>query len=188
MDRREARGKMPISSTGNSGVAAGDQGFTLIEMVVALVIAGMVAALVLPGINRGLDGLRLKSSAARLASALRYARERAISEQRFYRVVIEPAKNRLYIIAEFGQPVRQMELDSRVRISSLVIDGALLDQPGQLEKALEIFFLPNGSASQLEIVLENSRGNKARVINGYLAGSFKVIAGAHGRALLPGTI
>lgn len=56
-------------------------GFTLIELVVVLVIAGLLLAVVPPLFSSALPGVQLKSTARELASALRFARDRAVTRQ-----------------------------------------------------------------------------------------------------------
>jgi len=68
------------------GHAVGDRrgpqgGFTLIEMVVVLVIAGMVAGVAAPMVANALPGVQLKAKARELAAVLRYARDRALTHR-----------------------------------------------------------------------------------------------------------
>lgn len=57
------------------------QGFTLLELLVVLVIAGLLLSLTPPLISAALPGVQLKSSARQLAAALRYARSYAVVQQ-----------------------------------------------------------------------------------------------------------
>ena len=56
-------------------------GFTLLELLVVLAIAGMILAVTPPLFSAALPGLQMKSSARQLASALRYARSSAVTQQ-----------------------------------------------------------------------------------------------------------
>lgn len=60
--------------------AAGNEarGFTLMELLVVLVIAGLAVSLVGPGFQRLLPGLGLEAEARSLAAMLRHARSQAI--------------------------------------------------------------------------------------------------------------
>jgi general secretion pathway protein H len=69
---------MPISATGRSTAKqkALERGFTLLEMLVALVIVGMLAGLAMVSVNQGSRGLRFE--AQRLAQLMILAREEAM--------------------------------------------------------------------------------------------------------------
>lgn len=54
------------------------RGFTLMELLVVLVIAGLAVSLVGPGFQRMLPGIGLESEARTLAAMLRHARSQAI--------------------------------------------------------------------------------------------------------------
>lgn len=73
-----------MASTGaNRAAARRDRGgFTLIELIVVLAVIGLVLALVLPNVGRGLAPYRLAATARELATALRLARNQAVAENR----------------------------------------------------------------------------------------------------------
>lgn len=56
-------------------------GYTLIEAVVVLAILGIALSLVTPMVFRGISGTRLKATARRMTSAIRYARNLAITRR-----------------------------------------------------------------------------------------------------------
>lgn len=61
-------------------------GFTLVELIVVLVIAGLALALVGTSISRNISGAEMRTAARKVAAGLRYTRTRAIiskSEQVF---------------------------------------------------------------------------------------------------------
>lgn len=57
-------------------------GFTLVELLVVLAIAGLILAVTPPLLGAALPGLELKAAARRTASALRLTREIAIAQGR----------------------------------------------------------------------------------------------------------
>lgn len=61
-----------------SVVGSEARGFTLMELLVVLVIAGLAVSLVGPGFQRLLPGIGLESEARTLAAMLRHARSQAI--------------------------------------------------------------------------------------------------------------
>ena len=69
-------------------------GFTLLELVVVLAIVAAVAGVVAVQLSSASGAVHVKAAARELASALRYARSRAIAEQRETAVVLDARKHR----------------------------------------------------------------------------------------------
>lgn len=55
------------------------QGFSLVELAVVVLIAGLVLAMSTPAINRYLNQARLRDSASRVAGEIRIARQKAVT-------------------------------------------------------------------------------------------------------------
>src|SRR5882672_7230965 len=68
---------------------AGNDGFTLLEMLVVLTILALVAVVALPQLNRPSDGLRLQTAARDLVGALRLTRATAILRSAVATLVID---------------------------------------------------------------------------------------------------
>ncbi len=64
---------------GRGTVRPAPAGFTLIEIIIVLVVAGLLLALVPPRLSGVLASAEVRSAARELASALRYARSRAVT-------------------------------------------------------------------------------------------------------------
>jgi type II secretion system protein H len=75
------------------------RGFTLLELIVTLAVLGLAVAVVTPAIGRGTDTLRARAEVAGFAATLRHARERAITQQRAQRVIIDTKERRMSIVA-----------------------------------------------------------------------------------------
>jgi prepilin-type N-terminal cleavage/methylation domain-containing protein len=65
------------------------RGYTLIETTVVLLVLALAAGIVAPAIGRGLDAIRLRAEVAGVASFLRAARERAITQHHALDVEID---------------------------------------------------------------------------------------------------
>ena len=72
------------------------KGFTLVELLVVLVIAGLVLALVGTSISRSISGAEMRTAARKMAASLRYTRTRAILDKQ-EQVFLVDAENRSYL-------------------------------------------------------------------------------------------
>jgi prepilin-type N-terminal cleavage/methylation domain-containing protein len=100
--------------------AARRRGVTLMELLVALALAGMILAISFPSLTRGLDGIRLQTSARRLAAFINDVRARAERAQQPVEIVIEPQNNRLSALSAGGDWDRELALEAGVRISAVL--------------------------------------------------------------------
>lgn len=92
-------------------------GFTLLEVMLTVLILGLAAGLVSPVVMSGLDGVRLKTTAKKLAAAFINARVIAVSEgSPVYarisenKVVIEASKTK--------KPQKEISISEEVMITS----------------------------------------------------------------------
>jgi len=81
------------------------RGYTLIETTVVLLVLALAAGVAAPAIGRGLDAIRLRAEVAGVASFLRAARERAITQHHALDVRIDEAGRTLTLNAG-GEDVR----------------------------------------------------------------------------------
>ena len=61
-----------------AGLGVRPRGFTLVELLIVLFIAGLMAAFVVPSFVGSIKGMRLKGDVKHLAAALRFARSEAV--------------------------------------------------------------------------------------------------------------
>lgn len=66
------------------------RGFTLLEVLIALVIIALLFGLVLPNYQRTLDTEQLSESATRFKAAIAMCRAQAMNEARAYQLVVRP--------------------------------------------------------------------------------------------------
>jgi prepilin-type N-terminal cleavage/methylation domain-containing protein len=88
------------------------RGYTLIETTVVLLVLALAAGVAAPAIGRGLDAIRLRTEVAGVASFLRAARERAITQRHALDVRIDEAGRTLTLNAgdEDVRAVRHLSL------------------------------------------------------------------------------
>jgi general secretion pathway protein H len=114
-------------------IAAGERGFTLLELVVTLLVLAIAVGVVVPTVGRSTDTIRGRAEVARFSAMLRHAREQAIATQRPHTLAIDPAAHRVTVTAEGADEARE----TRTLPADLVVRA---DPP----PALSIRFEPHG--------------------------------------------
>ncbi len=173
-----------------------EKGFTLIELILVLVIIGFLTALVAPAIT-SLTGLKLKTTARRMAAGLRYARSQAVTTGGDYQVTFNIEKGEMIIESlkekeeryyrdedddegsdgegdEEDLPKRMKErktytMPKQVKLARVVIDGEEFT-----EEEVWIDFYPNGSCSGGEIFLMDEKERGYRIALEFLTGIVKI--------------
>jgi general secretion pathway protein H len=122
------------------------QGFTLIELIVVLVVAGLMLALVPPLFSGALSSSELKGAARELAAALRYTRGYAVSNQKEAVLTVD-TRHRRYAMA--GNR-RSQALPRKVNIKLVTARSERVsDSVGAVR------FYPDGSATGGQITLKS---------------------------------
>ena len=137
-----------MSPTGEPPVAAG---FTLLELLVTLAVAGLLLTLVPPLMERGSDRARLQSDTRRLSGALGLARSQAIAGAAEVPFVID-LEARRYGIDGGGNGFSGV-LDPGVAVQ---VEMAAADRLGDRRGLIRFF--PDGSSSGGTIHLGNRAG------------------------------
>lgn len=114
------------------------QGFTLLELLVVLVIAVLLVALTPPLLSGMSAAAELRGAARQLAAGLRFARNEAVTRQREAILTLDLAQRRF---AVSGDP-REIALPESVALHLYTAQSELLDQATG-----SIRFFPDGSST-----------------------------------------
>lgn len=124
-------------------------GITLMEMLMVMTLIGLLASVATPAVTAGMETVKLRNSAERLAATLRMARERAVRTRHYFQVTVDPQTRRVELRDLEGDFAREWEMPETI---SMNVDRPLLFQ-----------FAPDGSVPSLHVELENSRKRTANI-------------------------
>jgi general secretion pathway protein H len=153
-----------LAGRGTAGERGADRGFTLFELLVALAIASLIMALVVPVLMRGPGRRELDASARDVASSLRTTRALAISVDRPEGFVVD-VDHGIY-----GPSARRPlhRLPRGVGISLTTTAGQVYDAATGT-----VSFFPDGSSTGGEVVLVGD-GLRYHVLINWLDGQVTI--------------
>lgn len=177
-----------------------NRGFSLLELLVVLVIISLMTALILPRMGGSFTTIQLKSTAKKIASMLRYARNLSISEHVSTRALCEFEEGKIQLFVQrrgahansFPSNVTRGSEASRADIEDEEEHGLVqrfrLPKGVWFEKAVtlkgvettdgfEFLFYPAGNSSGGEITLVNEKGRKYSVSVDFITGTVRVVEG-----------
>ncbi|WP_045225077.1 GspH/FimT family protein [Methyloterricola oryzae] len=129
-------------------------GFTLVELMVVLVVAALLAGVAVPNMMPAIDAMRMRAAAGDIASALRYVRGQALSRGREATFFLDVEKHYYRVSGRqknFGLP------------SSIKLELFTAEHELQGEGGGSIRFYPDGSATGGRVTLV--AGNKKNLID-----------------------
>lgn len=157
---------MPTLRAGNKRILPlrPDAGVTLLELIVVLIIMSLMVGIVAPRAASWMDNWKLRSAAERVAQTIRDARTRAIYEQRYYVVEIEPGANRVRMMDLESGSVREYELPGGVRVDQ----G---EEDLQSSEGFRLVVSPSGGMEARTLRLRNRQGREFDVHMNFLLGT-----------------
>jgi general secretion pathway protein H len=146
-----------------------NQGFTLLELVIVVLVMALVMAVSYPSLSRGTTTLRLRTTGRDILNTFRYAREKAVTEQTGMQVRVDRETQELVLSDDLGDGARTYRLPGDVRIQRIALAGIEVT-----EGPLIVRFLPNGSAESSEVLLQSKTGSYCRVTTDPITGGAHV--------------
>jgi type II secretory pathway pseudopilin PulG len=136
-----------------------EAGVTLIEILMVVGLIGLMAGLAFPSFTAGLDGLRLRSAATTVASALNVAINTADRRQAPVQLLIQPLENRIVLRAAESRRDQFFAIPPGIRIKR-ILPALFLDE-AKKDRYLVVY--PNGAPPQLIVELETPGGRMRQV-------------------------
>ncbi|HEQ99019.1 MAG TPA: prepilin-type N-terminal cleavage/methylation domain-containing protein [candidate division Zixibacteria bacterium] len=127
------------------------KGFTLLELMSAVVIIGIIAALGIPTMDLAIKKIRFKADSNTLISGMRLARSEAISHRLQYGVSFDTVSNELAVFKDVYDP----DLFSFDLADSVVFVDTLGRGVEKMTTTFDdnlLFFFPDGRASMSGII------------------------------------
>ncbi len=154
-----------MSTTG----ARQETGFSLLELIMVVVVIALVLAVSYPSLSRGNSALHLRTAGRDVINTLRYAREKAITEQVEVRIIADREAQKITMTDAYGDGTRSYTLPLDVKMVRFVLMGQEIP-----EGPLVIRFLSNGSSGAAEIILASDRGGVMRIATDPITGGAHV--------------
>lgn len=142
-------------------------GFSLLELIVALVIIGLMSVLVMPYLAGTLGHANLKTAAKTVAASLRYARSQAVSEQLTYLALFDIETRTLRIFSETEKAAQA----KAYHLPEGIYFEKAKSAKGVTESGIfRMSFYPTGASSGGEIVLADDKGRQYAIRVHFITG------------------
>jgi general secretion pathway protein H len=119
-------------------------------MLVVIALISVLLALVFPSVGAGMRTLELRSSAQKLAAAMKFARDQAVHRQRYFQLEIDREAGMVSVTDTQNGEKRSFDFPASVRVRQI-----LPEDPGAASPARGFLFSPDGDAPPFQIILEN---------------------------------
>ncbi len=160
-----------IPRPGISGAWA--EGFSLLEVVIVVLIMSLALAVTYPVMSRGSTSLRLRASGRDLLNLMRYAREKAITEQSIMIMLADRNASKFTLSDVTGNGTHVLVLPKDVKIKRLMLNGQEIT-----EGPLMLEFLSNGSSDNAEVTLAGDNGAVLTVFTDPITGGARIQLGS----------
>ena len=99
------------------------KGFTLLEIIITLLVIALVMSIAYPSLSRATASLSLRTTGRDILNTLRFAREKAVTEQIGMCVTIDRENQLLQLTNDFGEGDRKYLMPENVIIRRVYIGG-----------------------------------------------------------------
>lgn len=155
-----ARGPEPDSKRERPD--SGRAGFTLVEIAIVMVIMGIIMAIAMPNMQRTLDSYRVKSAAAEVAVAIRYAQQESVTREVRHSVKFDTDYNNYSVERLDGGHWETLETSSLplgVRLDNTTFDDNRLSfEPQGRPSGAGAVYLKGGSGQSRRVTVNEAGG------------------------------
>ena len=145
---------------------SGQQGFTMIELIVGIVVAAILTAIAVPAFRDSNQNAQIRSTAAELATSFNHAKALAVSERRAVQVLTTATGWTLDSTAPNVEDQKQFTLGANV----ILLDNANAPVPVGTPLDFRISGLPAAGQVIVRICDTNRAGEEGRDITVSIAG------------------
>ncbi|MBU0484149.1 MAG: prepilin-type N-terminal cleavage/methylation domain-containing protein [Proteobacteria bacterium] len=156
-------------------------GFTLLEVMIVLLLIGLVTGLVVPRFGGTLSSMQARSAVKKIATILRYARNQAVSEQQTRVVTFDLSLNRVVLelaVDQIGEVSAERKktdsADPGGKVYQLPEKIRLLEAISasgeNIEQEFPLYFYPAGNSSGGVILLQGKRKSPYRLQIDFITG------------------
>ena len=138
-------------------LSATTAGITLLEMLVAMAIVGMILAISFPSVTTGLDAVRLQAMTRRVAAFINVARGEADREQLPVEIRIDLIGNRMSAVTADGRWERGLQIEPGVVIAAVLPP---VESSGPVRRFIVI---PGVPPPRFRVQLDSARGRSMLV-------------------------
>jgi len=153
----------------NNRQSSGENGFTLLELIVVVLIIALALGITYPSLERGSRILNLHVSSRDVLNVFRFARERAISEQASMLLIIDRNECKLELANILGEPIRTYRLPKGINIQHMTRAGIEVQ-----ENVMSVRFAPNGNLENVGIRIAAEGGSRMQIISDPLGGGARM--------------
>lgn len=125
---------------------AGNNGFTLIELIIVLVIIGLAASIVIFSVSRLYDTTVFREEARKIYQTIKYAKKIALLERRNTEFRIDEESNSYWIDFGNDSPTKTYSLPSRYKLTGETV-----------------YFFPKGNCSGGVLNIQNEQDKKYQI-------------------------
>jgi len=144
--------------------SAGIGGFTLLELIAVVAVAGVALSVAMPSISTGLHRWRMRAAVREMGAMIKFARNQAVARRQSLQIVVDRSRNAFWLDrAAARQDAEQADqkglrlypLPDGVRFGAVTVGGVEVENP-----QFGLLFAPNGStrADTVQILDANGRG------------------------------
>jgi type II secretion system protein H len=151
-------------------IVAEGAGFTLMELIVVMGIIGMMSAAVVPVFAGSMAKLERDHAVRDFIATLRFAQERAVTDTREYRLVLDEDGGAYWltcfdVIVKRKKTFKDVEerQGERMELPERLSFEKIKARKDRKDKLYYISFYPNGACDEASIVLQHDDGRRVSV-------------------------